>query len=243
MIINFKDTESDFYQFMIFQGHQKSRTKTNYLSWLRFLSNDYSIDNTLTPEKINFIITQELEKRKNRLKYKREKDVSDFRSALRKYLLFISADFENEKENLIAKKVTDVVNNKNLTTTEKKSIVLSRLGQGLFRKGLINYWNSCSLNDYRRFDLLVASHIKPWKDANNEERLDFYNGLLLPPNYDKLFDKGYISFDRKGKILISKFLKDEDIRVFNITKKEKLNRIETIHIKYLEYHNDLILIK
>jgi putative restriction endonuclease len=243
MIINFKDAESDFYQFMIYQGNQKSRTKTNYLSWLRFLSNNYAIDNTLTSEKIDFIITQELEKRKNRGKYKREKDISNFRSALRKYLLFIDTDFENEKEILITRKITDILNNKTLSSTEKKSIVLSRLGQGFFRKALINYWNSCSLNDYKRFDLLVASHIKPWKDANNHERLDIYNGLLLPPNYDKLFDKGYISFDRNGKIIISKFFKEDDIRVFNITKREKLIRIEKIHTKYLEYHNDLILIK
>ncbi|MGQ7096730.1 HNH endonuclease, partial [Escherichia coli] len=28
---------------------------------------------------------------------------------------------------------------------------------------------------------LVASHIKPWKDCNDKERIDFYNGLLLCP--------------------------------------------------------------
>jgi 5-methylcytosine-specific restriction protein A len=56
--------------------------------------------------------------------------------------------------------------------------------------------------------LLKASHIKPWRDSDNAERLDIYNGLLLIPNLDSAFDKGYISFDDGGKIIISDMIKD-----------------------------------
>ena len=55
---------------------------------------------------------------------------------------------------------------------------------------------------------LVASHIKPWKDANNKERLDSFNGLLLMPNLDKVFDLGFITFKENGKIVISDYLEE-----------------------------------
>lgn len=243
MTLNFKESESDFYQFMISQGHQNTRTKTNYLSWLRFLSDNYSIDNYLTNEKIDFIIEEEKVKRTTRSKYTREKDVSDFRSALRKYLLFINTDFEKENNDIIETNIENVKNDKYLTSTEKNIIILSRIGQGLYRKNLINYWNSCSTYSYKKYDLLIASHIKPWKNSNNFERIDHFNGLLLPPNYDKLFDRGYISFDKKGKIKFSKFINDNDKSFFGLNNEVQLQKIDQNHLKYLEYHNDVILIK
>ena len=50
-------------------------------------------------------------------------------------------------------------------------------------------------------EILIASHIVPWKDCTDEERLDVDNGLLLSPNYDALFDKHLISFDEDGKLI------------------------------------------
>ena len=50
---------------------------------------------------------------------------------------------------------------------------------------------------------LRASHCKPWRDASNEERLDGDNGLLLTPTIDHLFDRGFISFESNGRLLIS----------------------------------------
>ena len=243
MVITFNESESDFYQFMISTGHKKTRTKTNYLSWLRFLSNNYSIDNTLTNEKIDEIIDEEKIKRRYREKYTREKDVSDFRSALRKYLVFIETDFEKENNDFIEKNIELIKKDSNLSKTEKSTIILSRIGQGRYRKDLINYWKSSSINEYSRFDLLIASHIKPWKYCENYERMDFYNGLLLPPNYDKLFDRGYISFTKKGKIEFSKFLNEDDKIFFGITNRINLLKIEDQHKLYLEYHKDVVLIK
>ena len=51
--------------------------------------------------------------------------------------------------------------------------------------------------------MLLASHIKPWRDSNHQERLDKFNGLLLLANLDKAFDLGFISFDDSGKVPIS----------------------------------------
>ena len=243
MAVNFRDEESSFYQFMISNGYQNTRTKTNYLSWLRFLSDNYSIDDSITNEKIEIIIEKEKIMRNFRDKYKREKDISDFRSALRKYLLFINSDFEKTNIELIEKKIETIKTDKKLTITEKKTIILSRIGQGLYRKNLINYWNSCSTEHYTKYNLLIASHIKPWKNSNNNERIDHFNGLLLPPNYDKLFDNGYITFDIKGRIKFSKFITDEDKSFFGLKNDIQLKKIDFNHLIYLEYHNDNILIK
>ena len=59
-------------------------------------------------------------------------------------------------------------------------------------------------------ELLVASHIKPWSISDANEKLDIHNGLLMCPNHDKLFDRGYISFDDTGRILISEKLDDNN---------------------------------
>lgn len=86
--------------------------------------------------------------------------------------------------------------------------------------------------------MLVASHIKPWKDANNYERLDPYNGLLLLPNFDKLFDLGYISFNHDGKIMCSRLLDKFDRETIGLSHDLHLVRIESQHLAYLKYHNE-----
>jgi putative restriction endonuclease len=94
---------------------------------------------------------------------------------------------------------------KTLDKTEQEQIVVSRLGQGNFRRNVIRLWGSCSVTGLQNVSLLHASHIKPWKDSNNDERLSPYNGFLLIPDYDFLFDRGYISFKDNGNVLIRTF--------------------------------------
>ena len=125
---------------------------------------------------------------------------------------------------------------KELPETERKSIILSRIGQGVFRSGLIGYWKSCAITGCNSLDLLRASHIKPWRDSDNAERLDIYNGLLLVPNLDNAFDRGYISFDNEGKIIISDKLSNNDRNKLGIHSRMKLRKIEKNHLKYLDYH-------
>ncbi len=54
-----------------------------------------------------------------------------------------------------------------------------------------------------RMEHLNASHIQPWRDSSNEQRLDGENGLLLTPTVDHLFDKGFISFESTGQLIVS----------------------------------------
>jgi len=82
--------------------------------------------------------------------------------------------------------------------TERWSQVRTRIGQGEFRKKLITYWNGCAVTDCKLIKILRASHIKPWRFSTNAERLDEYNGLLLLPSIDSLFDAGLITLIRKA---------------------------------------------
>ena len=82
-------------------------------------------------------------------------------------------------------------------------MVKLRVGQGYFRKALIERWKGCAVTGCKDESLLIASHIKPWsKCTTRAERLSPDNGILLSPNLDKAFDRGYISFDDNFKILI-----------------------------------------
>ena len=120
-------------------------------------------------------------------------------------------------------------------STEKENLIKCRIGQGEFRNKLIEYWNGCSVTGLEQTDILIASHIKPWSESSDEERLDKFNGLLLIPNLDKLFDKGYISFDNDGKILISPQLKD--LTSLGVTQNMKI-KMKLEHEKYLKYHKN-----
>jgi len=126
--------------------------------------------------------------------------------------------------------------------TEKEQQILCRIGQGHFRESLINLWNGCSVTSSKLIDMLRASHIKPWRVSNNQERLDKYNGLLLIPNLDTAFDKGIISFDNYGKILISSKYNYSEIEKLGITKDMKII-IKNENKKYIEYHQNNIFIK
>jgi hypothetical protein len=65
--------------------------------------------------------------------------------------------------------------------TERDAIVKSRVGQGRYRKELLAMWKSCAVTGLDIPELLRASHIKPWSDCNDRERVEAYNGLLLGP--------------------------------------------------------------
>ena len=123
-----------------------------------------------------------------------------------------------------------------LAKTEQEQIVVSRLGQGSFRRNVIRLWGSCSVTGLQSVSLLRASHIKPWKDSNNNERLNPFNGLLLIPDYDFLFDRGYISFKGNGSVVVSQKLSPFARKVFDVRDDLKLRRVFPESKEYLEYH-------
>ena len=121
---------------------------------------------------------------------------------------------------------------------QKEQFCFARVGQSTFRKNVCIVWkNACSITDCKNTDFLIASHIKPWKDCKeNNEWVDPFNGLLLTPNLDKAFDKGYISFKENGEILISTRLNKETQTALGITDTMHLKQINQKTLKFLEYH-------
>lgn len=90
--------------------------------------------------------------------------------------------------------------------TTRDQLSKARVGQGKFKEDLLHECPFCPITMVSDDRLLIASHIKPWRDSNDRERLDPKNGLLLTPTYDKLFDLKLISFDDDKRMLVSPFL-------------------------------------
>ncbi len=86
-------------------------------------------------------------------------------------------------------------------TTEAERLVIQRIGQDIFRAGLMDYWQGCCpLTGITDPELLRASHIIAWKSCQSDaERLDVHNGLLLSALWDAAFDRGLVTFDDDGK--------------------------------------------
>jgi hypothetical protein len=91
----------------------------------------------------------------------------------------------------------------NLSATNKDALVKARRGQGLFRRRVLAIEPYCRLTGVSDARFLRASHIKPWVESNDMERLDGNNGLMLAPHVDQLFDQGYISFTKAGELLVA----------------------------------------
>jgi len=122
-----------------------------------------------------------------------------YSSALNAYAAYLS-DITAED---IQEDITELLGDSTIDQTEKVMLVNARVGQGKFRQQLINQWQCCALTGFGDTRFLIASHIKPWKHSDNQERLDSFNGLLLIPNLDKVFDLGFITFASDGSIVIS----------------------------------------
>lgn len=125
--------------------------------------------------------------------------------------------------------------------TERAALAKARIGQGEFRKALLEKWESrCSVTGVFLPSVLRASHIKPWRLSTNRERLDPYNGLLLLPQYDALFDAGLITFSEAGSMLLSKALKGVLLSLIGVDSKSRLRFVNEGHRQYLHYHREYI---
>jgi hypothetical protein len=145
--------------------------------------------------------------------------------------------WEKRQEQIICEDAT-------LSETERRSLVLARVGQGDFRKKVQIFETRCRITSVDRMEHLRASHIRPWRDCESaEQRLDGENGLMLTPTMDHLFDKGFISFEGKGNLIISPVMDKTSLLRMGIEPKEKTNVgiFTQSQQQYLEYHREHIL--
>jgi len=146
---------------------------------------------------------------------------------------------------LVANKIKPITSKRKATykkpnITERKGLITSRVGQGYYRKQVLEKWNyKCAITSLNITSILIASHIVPWKEANNEERLDPENGILLSPNYDSLFDRHLISFCENGNILISKTINLLELKKIGIDPLSKIN-VNDKMLPYLKRHRKLL---
>lgn len=124
--------------------------------------------------------------------------------------------------------------------TEVERMVVQRVGQDLFRNSLLEFWKGrCCVTGLAIPALLRASHIKPWaKCASDLERLDVFNGLLLAPHLDALFDGGWISFSHQGELLVSQQLTAAARAQLGMSLQWSIKNLTSAHQGYLAYHRE-----
>jgi hypothetical protein len=130
-------------------------------------------------------------------------------------------------------------------STEAERLVVQRVGQDIFRQGLMEYWEGrCAITGLAIPELLRASHIKPWADcATDAERLDVYNGLLLAPQLDALFDQGFITVADDGAVIISPALDASSRKLLGVGESPFWRVMVSGHRSYLEWHRQHVLKK
>jgi hypothetical protein len=123
-------------------------------------------------------------------------------------------------------------------STEKERLVRARRGQGAFRDNVQRFEKSCRVSGVADPRFLIASHILPWRHATNEQRLDGENGLLLSPNIDYLFDRGFISFGDDGRLLKAPSVSADLLRQLGVPLDRELNCGQFTHRQraYLREH-------
>lgn len=127
-------------------------------------------------------------------------------------------------------------------TTEAERLTVQRVGQDLFRGGLLEYWDSrCAITGLAVAELLRASHIKPWADcAADAERLDVFNGILLAPHLDAAFDRGFITLADDGAVIVSSALPEPDRRILGLDAPLRIRSLHEGHRAYLPWHRERV---
>jgi hypothetical protein len=136
-----------------------------------------------------------------------------------------------------------ILSRRDLSPTEKESLIRARRGEGRYRQGLERVEIGCRLTGIIDRRHLRASHIKPWRISNDHEKLDPNNGLLLSPHVDHLFDRGYISFTDEGELLVSKALNPVVLSDWGLTASTRSKPFSAKQRVYLAYHRNSVFEK
>ncbi len=135
-----------------------------------------------------------------------------------------------------------VLSEAGMNSVDRAVITKSRgIAQRLFRGNLLRLWQgSCAVTSVQEPRVLRSGHIKPWAKSNMQEKVDHFNGLLLVPNLDALFNEGLISFQNDGRVLVSQDWHADDKRRMNINPDLRLRTVHSESWHYLEYHRDVV---
>lgn len=165
-----------------------------------------------------------------------------YSNSLKKYrqYIFDNADFDS----IIDNDVNQIKSDTTLSIIEKEQLIKARRGNGVFKDELFKKYNGrCIITLINLRQILIATHIKPWSVSTNKERLDTNNGLLLSGTYQMLFDKGLITFDYNGNIIVSNAITENNAQRLNIKNGNHYNIMpNTEMISFLKYHKEHIFV-
>lgn len=138
-----------------------------------------------------------------------------------------------------------IADDETMPETMRSAIVMARRGQGLFKKNVLKLESRCRVTQVDKIEHLRASHCKPWRDANNAERLNGENGLLLTPSIDHLFDRGFIGFEDNGDVLVSPVAHKESLKRMGVSTDAKVNvgAFSEGQKKYLDFHREFVFLQ
>jgi hypothetical protein len=171
----------------------------------------------------------------------RPKSISTFETP--QFAGITKADFENIENAINLLQISNPLRNEVL-----REVWCRTSAHGIYRKALLNYWQGrCSFTGHKKESLLVASHIKPWSKSSPSEQTNIHNGLLLLSPIDKLFDRGYLSFDDDGEVLLhveplhDRYLSDKELAAFGLSRNSPRKLRKTLNEEqknFMRYHRD-----
>ncbi len=118
----------------------------------------------------------------------------------------------------------------------------ARNGQGKYREKLLEQCHFCPFTMIADERLLIASHIKPWAACDDTEKIDPYNGYMLSPLYDKLFDRGYITFTENRHVILSEFISPYTWKQIKLNNNTFISTLpmDDKRIEYLKFHHQSV---
>jgi putative restriction endonuclease len=138
-----------------------------------------------------------------------------------------------------------VENDSSIPETDRLALIRARRGQGLFKDRVSKIETRCRLTGVENPVHLIASHCKPWRDSTNEERLNGENGLLLTPSIDHLFDRGFISFENNGTLIVSPVAHKPSLQRMGVdtTKTVNVGGFSAGQKHFLDFHRSAVLLQ
>jgi hypothetical protein len=167
-------------------------------------------------------------------------DLGELLLQLSKTVLSV-ADSDAETASSVLQQLADIDQIKDsgqIPETQRVQLVKARVGQGLFRSLVLLKHPVCRVTGVADKRLLRASHIKPWKDSSNFERLDGNNGIMLSPHVDALFDQGLMSFEDNGRAVFRNDLRREVLEKWAISPSKAGSAFGASQLVYLRLHRE-----
>ena len=132
------------------------------------------------------------------------------------------------------------ISESSISKNEKEVLIQARKGQGKYRQKLLEECPYCPISMINDERLLIASHIKPWAKSDDKEKIDPKNGFMLSPNYDCLFDNGFMTFESDKTIIVSPWISPMNQKRLGIYTGMKVSKLplDDEREKYMIYHRE-----